>query len=188
MPRPCGPCGDKRRNELDRRLLEMEISGETYRGISQDFGYSEDALRRHKLRHLIIDLSEIKQAKEEARVEAHEKVKAEELEQTKADVKECMATRLENAANFFDQLKEIRAKAASLLDQAEGARDLRAAGTFLKELRETIRLWAELEGQLPQTQITIVNNPEWVELRAVILTALDDFPEAKKRVIDAIRK
>lgn len=187
MPRPCGPCGDKRRNELDRRLLEMEISGETFRGISRDFGYSEDALRRHKLRHLIIDLSEIKQAKEAARAEAHEKVKAEELEQTKADVKDCMATRLENAANFFDQLKEIRAKAASLLDQAEGAQDLRAAGTFLKELRETIRLWAELEGKISsQPVVNITLNAEWIQLRTIIIAALEPYPDAKAAVVDAL--
>lgn len=187
MPRPCGPCGDKRRNELDRRLLEMDLSGETFRGISREFGYSEDALSRHKANHLKCDLSDVKAAQQAARDEALAKVKAEELEQTKAKVKDGMAARLENAATFLDQLKEVRCKAASLLDKAEGARDLRAAGTFLKELRETIRLWAELEGKLQaQPQITVINNPEWVELRTLIVTALDPYPDAKEAVVNAI--
>jgi len=46
-----------------------------------------------------------------------------------------------------------------------------------------------LEGRLAaQPQVTIINHPEWVELRTVIIQALDDFPEAKEAVIDAIRK
>jgi hypothetical protein len=187
MPRPCGPCGDKRRNELDRRLLEMEITGETYRKLSQIYGYSEFALRRHKENHLVVDLSDVKTAMEAAREEALAKVRAGELDQTKADVKGSMAARIENAATFLDQLKEVRYKAASLLDKAEGAQDLRAAGTFLKELRETIRLWAELEGKLSsQPQITIINNPEWVNLRVKIVQALEPFPQAKEAVLNAI--
>ncbi len=188
MPRPCGPCQETRRNELDRRLLNKDISGESFRRITADFGYSETALRRHLKEHLTADLSQVKQAKDEARAEALEKVKAEELEETKAGVKEGMAARLENAASFFDQLKEVRNKAASLLDKAEVAEDLKAAGIFLKELRGQIRLWAELEGRLAaQPQITIINNPQWIELRTVIIQALDPYPEAKEAVVLAIR-
>jgi len=189
MPRHCGPCGDKQRNELDRRLLEMELSGETFRVISREFGYHVDALRRHKEHHLIVDLSEVRRAKLEARDRALAEAQAKELEQTKADVAEGMAARLENAANFLDQLKEVRNKAATLLELAEEAEDLRAAGTFLKELREQIRLWAELEGKLaanpPQVSITL--NAEWIELRTRIVTAMDPYPEAKEAMIRAIR-
>jgi hypothetical protein len=187
MPRPCGPCHDSRRNELDRRLLEMEITGETYRGISREFGYSEDALARHKANHLLKELSEVKQAKEEARAEALEKVKAGELECIKDEAKEGMAARLENAAGFLDQLKEVRAKAANLLDKAEKSDDLKAAGVFLREVREQIKLMAELEGKLAsQPQITIINNPEWVELRTSIMNALEPYPEALEALADAL--
>jgi len=191
MPRPCGPCGDKRRNELDRRLLEMEITGETFRGLSREFGYSEDALSRHKSNHLVIDLSEAKQAIELAKVEAKEKTveeaKSAMLEGAKEKAMNSMSARLENAVNFLDQLREIRNRAADLLDQAESAQDMKASGVFLRELREQIRLMAELEGRLPQAQVTIVNNPEWIELRTVIIQALDDYPDAKAAVVNAIR-
>lgn len=191
MPRPCGPCGDKRRNELDRSLLEMEITGETFRGLSREFGYSEDALSRHKSNHLVIDLSEAKQAVEKAKEEAKQREAEVAKAATLADLKEkavnSMSARLENAANFLDQLREIRDKAADLLDQAESAQDMKASGVFLRELREQIRLMAELEGRLPQAQVTIVNNPEWIELRTVIVQALDDYPQAKDAVVNAIR-
>ena len=189
MPRPCGPCQDKRRNELDRRLLEMEISGETFRGISREFGYSEDALSRHKANHLTLDLSEVKEAMETARAEALEEARQKELEKTKAEVKETTAGRLELAKDYFDQLREVRAHAANLLDRAEASEDLKTAAVFLRELREQIRLMAELEGKLQaQPQITIINSPEWVELRTVIIQALEPYPEAREAVVHAIRK
>lgn len=196
MPRPCGPCSDKRRIELDRRLLEKDLTGESFRRIAKDFGYSETALRRHKDNHIKADLVDVRavmveareQALSEARDEVLEAIKAGEVEAVKAETREGMAARLENAASFFDQLREVRDKAASLLDQAEDSDNLRAAGVFLRELREQIRLMAELEGRIAsQPQITIINNPEWVELRTVIISALEPYPEAREAVVHAIR-
>ena len=192
MPRHCGPCEDNGRIELDRRLLNMELSGESFRTISLDTGYSESALKRHKSNHLGQDVQDIRAVMQQARIEALEEAKAREKEEIKEDIvaeaRETTAARLENAASFIDQLREVRDKAANLLDQAEASDDLRAAGTFLKELREQIRLMAELEGRLAaQPQITIINNPEWVEVRSLIITALDPFPQAKEAVVHAIR-
>ncbi len=193
MPRPCGPCSDKRRTELDRRLLEKDLTGESFRRIVEDFGYSETALRRHLENHIAADLGDIKAIMEQARIEALEEAKTKEREDLREEVasaaKDSMAARLENAASFIDQLNEVRARAANLLDQAEASDNLRAAGVFLRELREQIRLMAELEGKISsQPQLTIINNPEWVELRTLIITALDDFPEARQAVTDAIRR
>ena len=193
MPRPCGPCSDKRRTELDRRLLEKDLTGESFRRIVEDFGYSETALRRHLENHIAADLGDIKAIMEQARIEALEEAKTKEREDLREEVasaaKDSMAARLENAASFIDQLNEVRARAANLLDQAEASDNLRAAGVFLRELREQIRLMAELEGKISsQPQVTIINNPEWVELRTLIITALDDFPEARQAVTDAIRR
>ena len=192
MARPCGPCQDERRNELDRRLLEMDLTGETYRSISQDCPYSEDALRRHKTNHIIADVGDVREAMIQAREAALEEARLRELETVRdevvAEAKEGMAARLETCATFLDQLQAVRDKAASLLEQAEASDDLRAVGTFLRELREQIRLWAELEGKISnQPQITIINNPEWVELRTVIITALDPYPQAREAVVNAIR-
>jgi hypothetical protein len=165
----------------------MDLSGETFRVLSREFGYSEDALSRHKANHLSADLGGVKAAMDEAREEALAEVRRKQTETTKAEAKEGMASRLENAANHLDQLREVRSKAASFLDQAEAAQDLRAAGTFLKELREQIRLMAELEGKLAsQPQITIINHPEWVELRTSITMALDPYPDAKEAVLRVI--
>lgn len=104
------------------------------------------------------------------------------------------ATDIENVANgdsLLDQLKEAREKTLSLLDKAEAAADTRVYGApvaYLKEIREQIKLLAELEGRLAaQPQVNILVSPQWLELRTVIISALDDHPQARQAVINAIR-
>ena len=191
MPRHCGPCEDNGRIELDRRLLNMELSGESFRTISLDTGYSESALKRHKSNHLGQDVQDIRAVMQQARIEALEEAKAREKEEIKeeivAEARGSMAARLENAASFIDQLNEVRAKAAGLLDQAEASDNLRAAGVFLRELREQIRLMAELEGKISSPpQINILISPEWIQLKAVIVTALRPHPTALEAVLEAL--
>lgn len=185
MPRRCGPCGDPLRNELDRRILEIGLNGESYRKISQDFGYSEFALRRHRENHLSQDLADIQDIMITARETALAEAQGRELEEFKAKALEGTAGRLEAAKDYFDQLREIMTRAACLLDRAEAAKDLKAAVGFLKELREQIRLMAELEGKF-QPQITIINNPEWIELRTLIINALEPYPQARVAVVHAL--
>ena len=192
MARPCGPCSDKRRTEIDRRLLEKDLTGESFRRIAEDFGYSETALRRHKETHIASDVGDVRGAMIQAREEALAEVKAREREEIKeevvAEARETTAARLEAAASYLDQLNEVRARAANLLDQADASDDLRAAGTFLRELREQIRLMAELEGRIAsQPQITLITSPEWVEVRSLVINALEPYPEAREAVVHAIR-
>ena len=192
MPRPCGPCSDKRRIELDRRLLEKDLSGESFRRIAEDFGYSETALRRHLENHIASDVGDVREAMIAARIEALAEVKAREREEVKegivAEARETTAARLEAAASYLDQLREVRDKAAGLLDQAEASDNLRAAGVFLRELREQIRLMAELEGRISnQPQITLITSPEWVEVRSLVINALEPYPAAREAVVHALR-
>ncbi|MDM7912169.1 MAG: hypothetical protein QUS09_03645, partial [Methanotrichaceae archaeon] len=115
----------------------MPFSGESFRTIASDTGYSESALKRHKTNHLGKDVQAIREAMEQARTKALEEAKAREKEALKDEISavatDCMAARLENAFSFLDQLREVRTKAASLLDQAEAAADLRAAGVLIRE-------------------------------------------------------
>lgn len=184
MGRSCSVCNHPQSDEINKLLL----AGIPYRNISEQFSLSLAAISRHKDSHLASDVEDIYGAMQAARVQALEEVRQHEIDDIKAHAAEGMAGRMNAAITYVDQLKEIRTKAASLLDRAEEAEDLRAAGTFLRELREQIRLWAELEGRISnQPQVTIVNNPEWIELRYKITEALDPFPQAKEAVVLAIR-
>lgn len=189
MPRLCGPCSDPGRNEIDRRLLNMVVSNESYRTISNDFGYTESALKRHKSNHLVIDLADVHQVMVEARERELSKIRQRELEKIEVEASDTISDRLDNAESYLDKLNVVLHEAADLLDRAKAADDLRAAGAVLGRLTDQLRLMAELAGKLQtQPQINILVDPKWIELRTTILLALDPFPEAKEAVVHAIRE
>ncbi len=147
--------------ELDKAYLKKEISLQEY---ADKVGCkSKSSVERHVTGHLPDALLKAKDIKDVA-----------------------------NGDTLLDELKKARDRTYTLLDKAEAAANTKVYGApvaYLKEIREQLKFIAELEGKISgQPQITIINNPEWVELRTVILTALDDFPDAKQRVIDAIRR
>ena len=159
MGRQCTVCAHKDLEEINKLLL----CSDSYRDLARQFGLSKDALARHKESHIPTEL-----------------LKSNDIQEiVKADV-------------LLVQLGEIREKTLSLLDKAERAADTRVYGApvaYLREVREQIKLLAELEGRLAsQPQITIINNPQWIVLRTQIIGALEPYPEAREAVIHAIRE
>jgi hypothetical protein len=143
--------------EINSKIASQEKLAD----ISREFAVSEDALSRHKDRCIIKALAASPNTKD-----------------------------IINGDNLLDQLQAARTSALDLLDKAIAAGDTKVYGppsSYLSEIRQQIKLWAELEGKLAtQPQITIINNPEWIELRTLIVVALDPFPEAKEAVVNAI--
>ena len=158
MGRTCTVCSHKDVEEINRLLL----CSDSYRDIARRFGLSKDALARHKESHIPDLLSK-----------SH-------------DIKETVA-----ADNLLAQLQEARTSALDLLDKAIAAGDTKVYGppsSYLSEIRQQIKLWAELEGRLAsQPQVNITLNAEWIELRAVIVSALRPYPEALEAVRNAIK-
>ncbi len=154
----CGRHPD--RDELDGAYLRKELSLQEY---ADRVGCDKKSVQRHVTGHLSEALLKATEIREVA-----------------------------NADNLLDQLKTAREKALSFLGKAENAGDTRAYGppsNYLREIREQIKLWAELEGKLAaQPQINILVNPQWIELRTLILNALEPYPEAREAVVHAIRK
>jgi hypothetical protein len=93
--------------------------------------------------------------------------------------------------SLLSELKKVRERTFSLLDKAENAADTRAYGPpsgYLREIRAQLQLLAELEGRIAsQPTINIAVSAEWIELRTVIISALDPYPQAKEAMIHAIR-
>jgi hypothetical protein len=136
------------------------LKGEPFRHIAAQYGTSTGALQRHKNEHLPVKL-----------------VKAQE------------AAEVAQADNLLDQLKELQAKAWELLSKAEKAGDLRTALAGVREAKGCLELLAKLQGELAQEgAINITLAPEWIELRALILQAVDPFPEARQNILEAIRR
>ena len=159
MGRTCTVCSHKDVDEINRLLL----SGTSFRDIAGQFDLSKTALARHKESHIPELLSKSSDLKAE--------VESIQGNQTLVEV------------------RELKVKALDILGKAERAGDLKTALLGIREARSCLELCLKAEGQIKDgPQITIINNPEWVELRTVIIGALEPFPDARQAVIDAIRR
>jgi hypothetical protein len=127
------------------------------RNIAQRYGTSATALHRHK-EHLPRLI-----------VKAHE---AQEVAQ---------------ADNLLEQVRSLQTRALSILDRADATGDLRTALSAIREARGNLELLGKLAGELQQEgTINITVSPEWAALRAVILQALNPYPDAAQAVTRAL--
>lgn len=127
--------------------------------IAKRYGVSYDSLFRHRQGHIPEALAKAQEAREVAQ-----------------------------ASSLLDQVCELRDKALGILAKAEQAGDLRTALQGIKEARGCLELLGKLQGELQERQIiNILVAPEWINLRAVILTALEPYPEAKLALAEALK-
>ena len=138
---------------------EALVEGVAFPALVAKYGVSKDALSRHKAKHLPAKLVMARAAEEVAQ-----------------------------ADSLLDQVRDLQARAHRILDKAEGAGDLRTALGAIREVRGNLELLARLLGELNEQPVVNLNlSPEWLELRAVIVTALEPQPEAKEGVLRAIK-
>jgi len=84
---------------------------------------------------------------------------------------------------------ELRDRALSILTKAEQAGDLKTALQGIREARGCLELLARLQGELQEgTTINILVNPQWIELRTLILKTLEPYPEARLRLAQALKE
>jgi len=191
MSRPCSICTHPERLEIDRLLLQ----GTSYRDIAGRFGLSKTAISRHKESHIGTDLRDVREVMVAAREEALSQIKAEEvetLETVKAEIitetRASVASRLALCKDHFDQLRILRERAALALETAEGAEDVKVALQAIRELKDIVRLWAELEGRLqsqPQInlqQVNIYQSPAWANVGLLLARILEPYPSLRTEV------
>ncbi len=134
------------------------VAGDANTKLSSVLAVSEQALRRHKGSHLPAKL-----------------VMAE------------AATEVAQADNLLDQVRDLQRRALDILDRAEQTGELRTALSAIREARGNLELLAKLLGELDERPVVNLNvSPEWLELRAVIVGALEPYTEARGAVLRAI--
>src|SRR5215217_256255 len=137
---------------------ELLVSGAPYRSVAKRFGLSESAVYRHKTEHLPAHLSKAKEAEEAAR-----------------------------ADDLLDQVRHLQTHALDILERAEKSGDLRTALAAISQARGNLELLGKLAGQLDERPVVNLNiSPQWLELRAVIVTALEPHPAAHRAVLGAL--
>ena len=134
------------------------VAGETFRHIAARFDTSTGALQRHKADHLPVKLAKAQEAQEVAQ-----------------------------ADDLLSQVRDLQIRALAILDKAEEAGELRTALFAIREARGNLELLAKLLGELDdRPQVNVLVSPEWLELRAVIVGALETHPEARGAVLRAL--
>jgi hypothetical protein len=122
MPPKCTICIHKKRNEIDQAI----VGGESLSGIARSFRVSEDALDRHKRKHISKTLVAAKQAKETLR-----------------------------ADNLLDQLTEIFQDTREILDRAKSRKDDKMALNAVTVMQKNIVTLLQAQGELPDTQVNV---------------------------------
>jgi hypothetical protein len=137
---------------------EALVTGAPYRSVAKRFGLSESAVYRHKAEHLPTHL-----------------LKAREVEQ------------VAQADGLLDQVRNLQTHALDILERAEEAGDLRTALAAISQARGNLELLGKLAGELDERPVMNLNvSPEWLELRVVIVGALEPHPAAHRAVLRAL--
>jgi len=144
-----------------REEIDKALVGDSSNlSISSLFGVSESAVRRHKANHLPAKLVMAQTAEEIAQ-----------------------------ADDLLSQVRDLQGRALAILDKAEDAGELRTALSAIREARGNLELLAKLLGELDERPVVNLNvSPEWLELRAVIIGALEPHPDARGAVLRALEQ
>lgn len=149
VARVCTICEHPERDAIDAELTRVESSY----SIAARFDVSASAVQRHAKRHLSPALA---------------------VMQT--------AGQAESRATLLDRVEGLIARAEAMFAVASGEGKASQALDLLKELRLQLELLGKATGELDTRPVTVVNlqtAPEWLAMRAVILSALMAYPEAR---------
>ena len=146
-------------DHADRHSIDGAlVTGAPYRSVAKRCGLSESAVYRHKTEHLPTHL-----------------LKAREVEE------------VAQANDLLEQVRNLQTHALAILERAENAGDLRTALAAISQARGNLELLGKLAGELDERPVVNLNlSPEWMELRTLIVGALDAHPQARGDVLSAL--
>jgi hypothetical protein len=137
---------------------EALVIGAPYRSVAKRFALSESAVYRHKSEHLPAQLLKAKEVEEVAR-----------------------------ADDLLEQVRHLQAHALDILERAEKTGDLRTALAAISQARGNLELLGKLAGELDERPAVNLNvSPQWLEVRTVIVGALEPHPAAHTAVLRAL--
>ena len=136
------------------------VQREPYRAVARQYGVSKDALQRHSAEHLPELLVKAKDAVEGA-----------------------------EADDLLDEVRALHARTLAILEAAEETNELRTALGAIREARANLELVAKVRQLIDQSpRINLYLSTEWMELRAIIVAALEPHQEARDAVVRALEE
>jgi hypothetical protein len=96
------------------------------------------------------------------------------------------AERAARADTLLDRMEALQSQTLAILDAPE---DQRTALAAIAQARRNLELIAEVTRELDRagTIINLALNPEWLEIRGVIIAALEPHPTARDSVLRALK-
>ncbi|MBF0622900.1 MAG: hypothetical protein HQL54_13345 [Magnetococcales bacterium] len=142
-----------------KKIDKALLDDVTYSELTRRYGLSKDALRRHKNAHLTASLVKAKEVKEVA-----------------------------HGDDLLSRLQGLRDQAQRIANKAEKKNNFNAALSGIRELVRIVELLAKLKGDLKEgpTFNTLIVSTEWLTVQALVVQALEPYPEAKKAVMNAL--
>jgi hypothetical protein len=99
------------------------------------------------------------------------------------------AERYARADSLLDRVEALQRRTEKALAKAEESENLFATFRGISEMRRNLELIGEVTKELNRTPTLNLNlSPEWLELRAVIVGALEPHHEARDDVLKAIER
>jgi hypothetical protein len=145
---------------VERAAIDRDIvAGRSLTEIATVYhGFSDEAARRHKAGHLPVTLVKAQEAAEVLRADA-----------------------------LIGHAQTMLTDARRMMEAAEAEGEYRAALTGVQVGLRAVELLAKLAGVLnDRPLVTINNHPQFVQVQAVIVAALEPFPDAAEAVASAL--
>lgn len=156
MVRLCTICSHQSRYDIDSILVNRSLA---YRDIAGQFGVSKTAVGRHVSEGHISGLIALA-----------------------AD-----AERAAQADTLLDRIEALQSRTLAILETTRETGEHRTALAAIREARRNLELMGEITRELDCTPtLNLHLNAEWIELRSVIVQALEPHPEARKSFLKAI--
>jgi hypothetical protein len=93
------------------------------------------------------------------------------------------------ADDLLEQVRYLQTHALDILERAEKAGDLRIALVVISQARGNLELLGKLAGELDERPVVNLNvSAEWLELRALIVGALEPHQTAHTAVLRALER
>jgi len=134
------------------------IAGQAKRRIASQHGVTERAVRYHMREHLPELLALARDAERAAR-----------------------------ADTLLDRIEALHSRTMAILEAVEGRDEHGTALAAIREARRNLELVGEVTRELDRAgTINVALNPEWLEIRGVIIAALEPHPAARDSVLRAL--
>ncbi len=93
----------------------------------------------------------------------------------------------EKTLNVVDALVASRRKTLDILSDSMASGDLRTALLAVQTELKQLALLAQLTGQHSDSgQVNVLLSPDYLELKRIVYVSLQDFPEARLRLSEAL--